>query len=267
MTQLLRTLFLPLCVFVLAGCTSKPVYNAEEHFSSRMAISNQQMQRAIVSALNDRQWTVQAIEPGKVQAMITVRGRHHAEVDIPFSPTSFKILYRSSWGLDYKDGKINGNYNRWVNMLRDNVLKALNVNPVLEGVDNLGIVKQGSEDAVYFNFQQGVQRATDAGLLDGSVGLYLAGQPLPGKVHKLDNVVSNKKTNGANKTDEEACLWALQSALVTLQAAAKKAGANAVVDIVSYYNRDQYQDPVRFQCRAGTLITGVALKGTLAKLQ
>ena len=44
MTQFLRTLFLPLCVFVLAGCTSKPVYNAEEHFSSRMAISNQQMQ-------------------------------------------------------------------------------------------------------------------------------------------------------------------------------------------------------------------------------
>ena len=264
---LLRILSLPLVILLLVGCTSKPVYNAEEHFSSQMSITDRQMQRAIVSALNDRQWTVQSIEPGKIQAAITVRGRHHAEVDIPFSPTSFQILYRSSWGLDYSDGEINGNYNRWVNMLRDNVLKELDVNPVLEKVDNLGIVKQGSDGAVYFNFQEGVQRATDSGLLDGSVELYLAGQAVPGGVHKLDNVVSSKKTNASNKTDEEACLWALQSALATLQAAAKKAGANAVVDIVSYYNRDQYQDPVKFQCRAGTLIAGVALKGTLANVK
>jgi len=264
---LLRILSLPLVILLLVGCTSKPVYNAEEHFSSQMAINDRQMQRAIVTALNDRQWTVQSIEPGKIQAAITVRGRHHAEVDIPFSPTSFKILYRSSWGLDYSDGEINGNYNRWVNMLRDNVLKELDVNPVLEQVDNLGIVKQGSEGAIYFSFQEGVQRATDSGLLDGSVELYLAGQAVPGDVHKLDNVVSNKKTNASNKTDEEACLWALQSALATLQAAAKKAGANAVVDIVSYYNRDQYQDPLKFQCRAGTLIAGVALKGTLANVK
>jgi hypothetical protein len=55
--------------------------------------------------------------------------RHHAEVDIPYSPTEFQIVYRSSWGLDYKDGKIHGNYNRWINRLRDNVLKELSFNP------------------------------------------------------------------------------------------------------------------------------------------
>lgn len=267
MTHLLRMLSLVASIVLLVGCTNKQIYSAEEHFSSQMAITERQMQRAIVTALNDRQWTVQSIEPGKIQAAITVRGRHHAEVDIPFSPTSFQVLYRSSWGLDYSDGQINGNYNRWVNLLRDNVLKELDVNPVLEKVDNLGIVKQGSDAPVYFNFAQGVQRATDSGLLDGSVALYLAGQSVPGNIHELDSVVSNKKTNGANKTDEEACLWALQSALATLQAAAKKAGANAVVNIVSYYNRDQYKDPVKFQCRAGTLIAGVALKGTLANIK
>ncbi|HAW24027.1 MAG TPA: excinuclease, partial [Pseudomonas sp.] len=44
---------------------------------------------------------------------------------------------------------------------------------------------------------------------------------------------TSKKTNAFNKTDEGACSWALQSALISMQQAAKAAGANAVVDIAS----------------------------------
>jgi hypothetical protein len=90
--------------------------------------------------------------------------RHHAEVDIPYSPTEFQIVYRSSWGLDYKDGKIHGNYNRWINRLRDNVLKELSFNPDIEAVNALGIVNQGVDGPTYLSFREGVKRATEAGL-------------------------------------------------------------------------------------------------------
>lgn len=260
-----HTIFVLLtATLVLSACTSKAVYNPKESFSTEMGITDSQMQRAIVTALHDRQWNIQSVTPGKVQAAITVRSRHHAEVDIPFTPTSFQIIYRSSWGLDYKDGKIHGNYNRWVNRLRDNILKELNVNPMIESVNALGAVNQGVEGATYLDFQAGVQRATQAGLLDGSVKFYLAGQAVAGEVRRIRTVTSNRKTNGSNKSDDEACLWALQSALVALQKAAKDAGANAVIDIASIHQRDLYKDSQKYQCRAGMLIANVALRGELA---
>ena len=88
-------------------------------------------------------------------------------------------------------------------------------------VNDLGIVKQGADEPTYLSFREGVKRATDAGLLDGSVKFYLAGETLPKQVRKLDTVSSSRKTNGSNKSDEDACFWALQSALATLQNAAK----------------------------------------------
>ncbi|MBB4821318.1 uncharacterized protein YbjQ (UPF0145 family) [Pseudomonas alcaligenes] len=267
MTQIHRILSLLAVVLLLGACTSKPIYTPEEHFSSQLALSDSQMQRAITTALHDRQWSVQSTKPGMVQAAITIRGKHHAEVDIPYTPTSFQIVYRSSWGLDYKDGKIHGNYNRWVNRLRDNILKELSVDPIVESVNELGAVNQGVEGATYLNFQEGVTRATQAGLLDGSVKFYLAGQLVPGQVHKIRTVTSSRKTNGSNKSDEEACIWALQSALVSLQNAAKKAGANAVIDIASIYKRDVYKDAQKYQCRAGMLIASVALRGELANVK
>ncbi|GFM50815.1 hypothetical protein PSCICE_20820 [Pseudomonas cichorii] len=124
-----RIVALMALALLITGCTSKPVYNAKENFSSEMGFSNEQMSRAIVTALNDRQWTVQSIKPGMIKAAITVRGRHHAEIDIPYTPTSFEIDYRSSTGLDYKDGQIHRNYNRWINLLRERILKELSINP------------------------------------------------------------------------------------------------------------------------------------------
>ncbi|MDH0338715.1 excinuclease [Pseudomonas otitidis] len=123
------------------------------------------------------------------------------------------------------------------------------------------------EGATYLDFQEGITRATQAGLLDGSVKFYLAGQMVPGEIHKIRTVTSSRKTNGSNKSDEEACVWALQSALVSLQNAAKKAGANAVIDIASVYKRDVYKDAQKYQCRAGMLIASVALRGELATVK
>ncbi|WP_037028303.1 hypothetical protein [uncultured Pseudomonas sp.] len=266
MTRIHRLFAVMALALLFTGCTSKPVYNAKETFSSNLEFTNDQVKRAIITGLNDRQWVVQSVRPGMVKAEITVRGRHHAEVDIPYSPTEFQVLYRSSWGLDYNDGKIHGNYNRWVNRLRDNILKELSFDPTIERLNEKGLVNQGVDEPTYLSFREGVKRATQAGLLDGSVKFYLAGEALPAATRTLRPVSSSRKTNGSNKSDVEACYWALQSALATLQNAAHQANVNAVVNIASVDRRQLYKDTEKFQCRAGTLISSVALRGDLAQV-
>jgi uncharacterized protein YbjQ (UPF0145 family) len=79
--------------------------------------------------------------------------------------------------------------------------------------------------------------------------------------------VSNRKTNAANKSDEEACRWAALSVLKEFQESAKKRGANAVVDIVSYYKKNEFKSASNYECYAGAFVAGVALKGTYAKVK
>lgn len=101
--------------------------------------------------------------------------------------------------------------------------------------------------------------------LDGSVKFYLAGQKTPKVLERLGSNFSNRKTNGVGKSDEEGCRWAALSALIALQEEAKSKGANAVVDIVSYYKKDEFKSDTEYECHAGAVIIGVTLKGTYAK--
>ena len=92
------------------------------------------------------------------------------------------------------------------------------------------------------------------GKLDGSVRFY------------LQSDVSNRKTNGVGKADDVACRWAALSALIAFQDKAKQLGANAVVDIVSYYKKDESKSATDYECHAGAVVVGVALKGTFANV-
>ena len=47
----------------------------------------------------------------------------------------------------------------------------------------------------------------------------------------------------------------------------KSRGANAVVDIVSYYKKNEFKSATNYECWAGTFVAGVALKGTYAKVK
>ena len=104
------------------------------------------------------------------------------------------------------------------------------------------------------------------GKLDGTVKFYLAGQSTPTVIQKLGEDVLNRKTNGVGKEDRFGCKWAALSALIALQDKAKSLGANAVVDIVSYYKKTTFSSPTDFECHAGAVVIGVALKGTYAKV-
>ena len=102
--------------------------------------------------------------------------------------------------------------------------------------------------------------------LDGSIKFFFGAQPHPAILTKLGTDVSNRKTNAFGKSDETACNWAFLSAMISLQNRAKQLGANAVVNIVSYYKKIVMSSETEFECHAGAIIAGVALKGDFVKL-
>ncbi len=102
--------------------------------------------------------------------------------------------------------------------------------------------------------------------LDDSIKLYFGDQPTPKVLSRISEDSTSNKTNGFGKDDGLGCRWAAYSALVELQARAKRAGANAVINIVSNYQHDVFSSRTDYECHAGTFVIGVALKGTFVKL-
>lgn len=125
---------------------------------------------------------------------------------------------------------------------------------------------QARDDAVMLPLADVVQLGLDQGKLDGSVKFYLSGAATPKVSARLGDDVSNKKTNGVGKDDATACNWAALSALMAFESSAKQKGANAVVDMHSFYKKSPTKDPVNYECHAGNIMTGVALKGTYARI-
>lgn len=137
----------------------------------------------------------------------------------------------------------------------------------LIGLFLLAPTAQARDTSHELSFQELVNstEARTAGI-DGSVRFYLAGQR-PDVVQRMGEGVSNRKTNAANKTDEEACRWAALSALRAFQDSARDRGANAVVDIVSWYKKREFRSSSTYECHAGNIVAGVSLKGTYAKVR
>ena len=102
--------------------------------------------------------------------------------------------------------------------------------------------------------------------LDPSIKLYFGSQRTPTVAKKIGEWTSNKKTNAANKSDQDACDLAFISAVIALQQRARKEGGNAVINIHSVYKGEDSDSPSEYVCGAGKIIAGVALRGTVAKL-
>lgn len=102
--------------------------------------------------------------------------------------------------------------------------------------------------------------------LDGSIKFYFGNQETPKIITKLGSDMTNKKTNAFGKSDEKACNWAFLSAMVALEKRAQQLGANAVVNIVSYYDRKVMSSTTEFECHAGAIIAGVVFKADFVKI-
>ena len=128
MSSLLRATLIVLALLTTVSCTSKRMYTPNRIIPATITADQDQVKQAILKNLVARKWEVQRISPGLIQAQITVRQEFHAEIDIEYSASFYKIVYRDSRELDYKDGKIHKNYIRWVRLLDKGILRELRDN-------------------------------------------------------------------------------------------------------------------------------------------
>ena len=122
------------------------------------------------------------------------------------------------------------------------------------------------DSALHLPFDAVVAQGRASGQLDGSVSFHLEGAKAPATQQSFGEASVNRKTNAVNKSDEEACQWVALGALVALQDAAKRRGANAVVGLRSNYKNRPYSSATQYECHAGGILAGVAFKGTYARV-
>lgn len=101
--------------------------------------------------------------------------------------------------------------------------------------------------------------------LNAGIKFHFASSPMGAKV--ITSAVANRKTNAFGKSDEKACKWVFLSAMIALQDRAVKEGADAVTNIVSYYKKNERSSETEYECHAGAIMAGVALKGDIVKLK
>jgi uncharacterized protein YbjQ (UPF0145 family) len=84
-------------------------------------------------------------------------------------------------------------------------------------------------------------------------------------VAKLGSDEPYGKSTTHGKSDKEACNQAFRSALSALERRAKQVGANAVVNITSYFRKEQTTSTTEFECHAGAS-AGIGLRGDFVKI-
>jgi hypothetical protein len=100
---------------------------------------------------------------------------------------------------------------------------------------------------------------------DRSVKFFFGKQPTPAVVTNLGTVTFHGKVNTLRSDDVKACNAAFLAALADFQKRAQKAGANGVIDIVSYYKNVEMASPTEFECHAGAAAHAI-LRGDLVKI-
>lgn len=103
--------------------------------------------------------------------------------------------------------------------------------------------------------------------LGDDVQFFFGDESHPAVAESFGTRVTNKKTNAFNKEDAEACNWVFLSAMLQLEETARELGADAVINIESYYDRNAFSSETEFECEAGTMMAGVALRGEFVELE
>lgn len=128
------------------------------------------------------------------------------------------------------------------------------------------IAAQARDTGHHFPIEEALNTRAAKEKLDDSVKFYFSGQKTPRVETTISEDFTNKKTNAFNKSDKDACEWVFLSAMLQLRDKAKELGADAVINIQSYYKKDAFKSSTEYECHAGGLLAGVALKGEFVKL-
>ncbi|WP_415750077.1 excinuclease ABC subunit A [Burkholderia diffusa] len=108
---------------------------------------------------------------------------------------------------------------------------------------------------------------SEEGKLDNGIALYFGDQAHPRVIKSYGSFATNKKTNSVGKSDEAACQHVFLSAVIELQARARKEGGNAVIGIKSNYRNVLRSSATEFTCGAGAIVAGAALTGEVVTLK
>jgi uncharacterized protein YbjQ (UPF0145 family) len=117
-----------------------------------------------------------------------------------------------------------------------------------------------------FTYADALQVKSDKDRLQGTVKFYFGTQKHPKVLANFGTDSFNRKTNAFGKEASVACSWALYSALVSLERAAMGRGANAVINIRSFYKSNEMSSETEYECYTGAIMAGVALKGDFVKI-
>ncbi len=121
-----RVIVLALGLLLAACTTGHPIYSPTDHPIPLTAqeFSLERIETLIVEAGQARKWTFTREGTGHLSAAQT-RQSYSAVVDIFFDQRTYSIKYRSSVGLDAKDGTIHQHYNLWIGNLESDIYKHL----------------------------------------------------------------------------------------------------------------------------------------------
>lgn len=100
---------------------------------------------------------------------------------------------------------------------------------------------------------------------NGTVKFFFGDQEYPAVSAKLGNYSTHQRSSTRPAEDARSCNVAFLKALVALQKRAQQAGANAVVNIASYYRSTTFSSATEFECHAG-VSAHVMLKGDMVKI-
>lgn len=126
----------------------------------------------------------------------------------------------------------------------------------------------GRDDHLKFPIQGALEKGQSYKTkIETDIRLYFGAQQAPAIARKMGKFTANKKTNAANKSDQEACDLAFISAAVALQERARRERGNAVINIRSVYRGENSSSATEYVCGAGKIMAGVALEGTVVKLK
>ena len=125
---LIRIFLVAMAVLVTAGVfagqasagRTEPVENVKDEpiaSGSGAELSLEKVESGIRTGAVEKGWTARKVEDGHMIVEIQVR-KHHAVVDITYTPQSYSITYRDSAELMYDGRNIHRNYNRWIANLR-----------------------------------------------------------------------------------------------------------------------------------------------------
>ena len=108
--------------FSLAACIVKPIYNVEDRaFNTEEIIPLDTVQRRIKIIGAHRGWSFKDVAPGHMIGSVGT-SKHSAEVDLYFNQKTFSIKYHDSKNLKATDGTIHHRYNRWVEILENDLV-------------------------------------------------------------------------------------------------------------------------------------------------